>query len=495
MLGVDVGTSSCKAVAFTLSGSKLASASRGYPTFTDERGGARQDPASWWEAVQDAIRATLCDVEGPPIGIGLSAQIGTHLLVDDAIRPLADAWTWQDGGAASELEHLASVVNADALSADLSTWLPAGSAWPLPRLLWLRSAHPKLFVGARYLLQPKDLMLYNLTGVLLSDASSWRGLVRPDGTVHLQTLSALGLPNLLPPITEPTASAGSVTAAAAAALGIPLGTPVFVGWNDFNCALLGTGISRVGDGFDIAGTSEHIGVLSPAAVTDGSINSVPFAMASQPHSFVNYGVTSNGGSVTAWLASTYLESVVVSDRNRTIADLSASVAAGSDGLLFLPYLNAERSPVWDFAATAAYSGLRSSHGLRHLMRSALEGVAFNLRQIRDASPASAGRPEIIRASGGPTGMRLWNSIKADVLGTPLAVMAEKDSAALGAAIVAAVGANRFDSAQDAMDAMTRIDYVVEPQGSSAEVYDRAFERFSTIYPALAPVRTADIRSK
>jgi sugar (pentulose or hexulose) kinase len=181
-------------------------------------------------------------------------------------------------------------------------------------------------------------------------------------------------------------------------------------------------------------------------------------------------------------------------RNQRIADLAEPISAGTDGLLFLPYLHGERSPVWDVAASAAYTGLRSTHGLGHLVRAALEGVAFNLRQIRDASPSPHDPTRALRASGGPTGMPLWNSIKASVLHTPLAIMEERNSAALGAAILAAVGAGSFSTPAAAMAEMTRMSEIVEPVEGMVNAYDHAFDRYSTIYPALTNSQSTKIRS-
>ena len=496
VLGVDLGTSSCKAIAFTLDGRRLAASSAGYPTLVDLSGGVRQDPESWWSAVRRSIKETLASVNGGRLtGIGLSAQIGTHVLVDEGMVPIAKAWTWQDGGAASSLPLLAASIDAGSLAAELQTWLPPGPAWPLPRMLWLRDSAPALFERARYILQPKDLVLHRLTGVLMSDASSWRGLVKPGGELHRPALDRLGLPHILPPIASPTTEAGAVLPMVAEDLGIDVGTPVFVGWNDFSSALIGTGIGSAGDAFDIAGTSEHLGVLGSVPVTDGSINSVPYTVAAGPASFVNYGVTSNGGSVTAWLGSTYLDAIPAgAPRNARIAELASTVAPGVDGLVFLPYLHGERSPVWDGAATATYSGLRSTHQLAHLVRAGLEGVAFNLRQIRDASPDHTRIATAIRASGGPMGMRLWNEIKADVLGVPLFVMEEKNAAALGAAMLAGIGLGRFAGAAEAIAGMTRIEYTVEPDRENKSVYDEAYGRFIKLYPALTPGYAARNRS-
>lgn len=481
LVGVDLGTSSCKAVAFDMTGRRLAAGRAGYPTSMPQDRAARQDPESWWTALCRSVTMVTARLGSGCRGIGLSGQIGTHLLADEAGTPLADAWTWQDGRAADLLTELDTIVDPRQLAHDLETWLPAGAAWPLPRLLWVKKTYPELLSRAQRILQPKDLLIHRLTGEFSTDASSWRGLAHPDGHVHHAALDALGIDIIVPPIQDPTDFAGTLLPHVAEELGLLPSTPVFVGWNDFNCALVGTGVVDEGDTFDIAGTSEHIGVLSAQASTDSDVNSVRYDAAANPGTFVHYGVTSNGGSVAAWLQSTLLGPESTSAE---LADRATHSSAGAEGLAFVPYLQGERSPIWNAKATGAYVGLRVTHTTEDLLRAGLEGVAYNLRQIRDVMTLF-NRSRAMRASGGPATMALWNQIKASVLDTQVAVMQEADSAALGAVVLAAVGVGHFASITEASRAMTHIASTVDPIPDDRSIYDEGYARFREIYPALA----------
>lgn len=480
-IGLDLGTSGCKAIAFDLDGTRLATGRVDYASSVHGDGAVRQDPNIWWDAAQSSISQVNARLGSGCAGIGVSAQIGTHVLLDKNAEPVVDAWTWQDGRAASVLGELGELLDPATLADDLQTWLPGGAAWPLPRLTWLRNTHPELLERAVYFAQPKDFLLHRLTGTLVSDPSSLRGLVHPDGFVHPTALDVIGVEINLPEIRPATSIAGTVEGKVADRLGLRAGTPVYVGWNDFNCALVGTGAAAEGDAFDIGGTSEHIGVLTRTPRIREMVTTVRYDAGDVSDIFVHYGVTSNGGSVTAWLRRMYSADHAVDIDLEAEARLAP---VGSDGLLCLPYLHGERSPVWDADATGAYVGVRATHGRGHFIRSALEGVAYNLRQIyENAAPELPQGP--IRASGGPTGMPLWNQIKADVLGHDIAVMQESDTAALGAAVLAAVGAGEFSRPAEAMNGMTRIAEVVSPDPVAHAVHDERYQRFREIYPALS----------
>lgn len=286
---------------------------------------------------------------------------------------------------------IAARIDDGRMSTELQTWLPAGPAWPLPRMVWLRENEPQVFARAHAIVQPKDFVLQRLTGNLLSDASSWPGLVKPNGETHLSALDALGLPDLIPAITSPTSAAGDILPHAADLLGVPTDTAVFVGWNDFNCALVGTGVQQFGDAFDIAGTSEHIGFLSQNAVTTGLVNSVPWSAGVNVDSFVNYGVSSNGGSVSAWLGSTYLPGVSRSSaRNHLLEEFAEASPAGALGRHFLRYLQGERSPIWNADASGAYIGLRSTQAASSGPRAITPSGSVSI-------PAETSRPEWLAA--------------------------------------------------------------------------------------------------
>lgn len=480
VIGVDLGTSSCKATAFDMQGRAVARARRPYSTQLSADGGATQRPADWDTAALDALAELSAALQHDHVlGIGVSGQIGTHVLIDAAGTPLHDAVTWQDARPAGMSDEPWSQLDRGATASALRTWLPSGGAWPLVRLLWMTEQLPRELAAAEHLAQPKDLLLLRLTGRLVSDPSSWRGLARPDGTVLESALVALGLPSIVPDLVDGMSLAGTLLTTVAARIGLPESTPVFVGWNDLNASLIGVGATVIGDAFDVGGTSEHIGVLTHVPAAGFGAVSIPHHGVSTEH-YTVYGVSSNGGSALQWLND------LGAPGSLDIEDALRRSSAGASGLLFLPYLYGERAPIWDAAASGGFIGLRAVHGMPELARSVLEGVALNLRQIFGTLPKTgADRP--IRATGGTSASPGWNQIKANVLARPLVTTEESDTSSLGAAMTAAIGAAVFADVHEAAAAMVHESGVFEPEPTTAAVYDEHFADFVTLYPALADV--------
>lgn len=474
VIGVDLGTSACKAVAFDMQGHALARSRRAYATSFSSDGAAVQEASYWISAAIEAIAEVVARVDVPLIGIGLSGQIGTHVLVGSACDPLHPAVTWQDGRSALASEAVWSAIDRREFASALNTWLPDGGAWPLPRMHWLRMEFPDAFARASHLAQPKDVLVHALTGRLASDASSWRGIVRWDGTVEVGALDALGLPNLVPEIVDGTEVVGTLTAQTAAATGLPRSTPVFVGWNDLNASLVGLGAVEIGTAFDVGGTSEHIGAIHAEPRSDFDVVSVPDHGVSVVQHAI-YGVTSNAGSVLAWLDKV----------SKGALDIESSIAAtrpGSSGLVVLPYLHGERAPVWDAQASAAIVGLRASHDADDIVRAALEGIGYNLRAI--VAQVGALQTGPIRSTGGTSTSAAWNRIKASILERPIATMRESDSASLGASMAAAVGAGAFASTTEAAGEMVRVASTIDPDDKAIPAYRDGYEVFIGLYPNL-----------
>lgn len=496
MIGLDLGTSSCKALLFDATGHRHAIRRVAYDTSNGRGGDVSQQPEDWWAAAVKALGHVASLAAGRPLlGIGLSGQIGTHVLLDPAGTPLHDAITWQDGRSAIVLQEVESRIDGKWLSRELDTWLPPGAAWPLVRMLWLSQTMPALLSRARWLAQPKDFLTLRLTGRMVSDPSSWRGIARPDGTILTDALETLGLPNLIPELTTGSAVAGTLLPSVAASTGLPNGLPVFTGMNDLNRSLLGIGAVRESQGFDVAGTSEHLGCITRAPSDHPYVNSVPLH-GTDSELYSVYGVTSNGGAALEWASS----ALIGQGTNRLAAtglsgeSFSALVEAsqvGARGLLFLPYLRGERAPVWDVRARGALVGLTQTHGAPEIARATLEGVALNLRQIRDLLPAFAAGTTEIRATGGPSRMPAWNRIKADILQTPIRLMRETNSSALGAAALAAIGGGLFSSPVEAAASMVQTVRTVDPDAAAGRLYDDVYLSFRELYPCLAHLTHSD----
>jgi sugar (pentulose or hexulose) kinase len=424
--------------------------------------------------------------------------VGTHLFLNRAGQPVRPALSWQDTRAHAEAIALQQRLGRERLAVSLGIDLPPGPAWPLPRLLWLQRHEPHHLAQTWKMMQVKDFVAYQLTGELGTDASSWRGLMRlPSSDLALDVLHDLGLPStLLAPRHSPFAMLGRVSSAAAEACGLAAGTPVMTGWNDLNCGLLGTGIARPGLGFDIGGTSEHMGVALANETSVQRATNLMLApyLSDDPHGppRVCYGVTSAGGGSLDWYANQFVPDLLrqygmppSADAHALIEANVASTPPGASGLIFLPYLYGERAPIWDGAARGVFFGLSGHHRHAHLVRAILEGVAFSLRQVLQTVEAAVGaRIEKIYASGGPANVSAWNQIKADVLNRPLVIPHVTQAACLGAAMCAAIGLGWYPDAADAAGGMVQFAQAVEPEARQIARYDALFAVYASLYPQL-----------
>ncbi len=503
VVGIDLGTSSCKVGVFDPDGTPHGHGQAAYAIAREADGQAEQSPEDWWPSVCQAVRQALQSgqVQGEDVAaVGLSGQVGTHLLLNREGQPVRPALSWQDTRAHSEAMALHQRIGRERLALELGIDLPPSPAWPLPRLLWLQRHEPQHLAQTWRILQVKDFIAYRLTGELATDASSWRGLVRlPGSDIAAELLQELGLPvDLLAPRQPPFAIMGRVSRTAADACGLAVGTPVVTGWNDLNCGLVGTGVVRPGMGFDIGGTTEHLGVTlsadTPLQHAD-NLMLAPYLSGDRKGAFrVCYGVTSAGGGSLEWYANQFVPDLMQShglslppEAQTRLETIAESVPPGAAGLIFLPYLHGERAPIWDAAARGVFFGLSSRHRHRHFVRAILEGVAFSLRQVLQVVEATIGAPvDRIYASGGPANIPLWNQIKANVLNRALVIPKVIHAACLGAAMLAAIGIGWHVDAVQAADAMVHIAQQVEPDPRHAlrARYDALFSLYTSLYPQL-----------
>jgi xylulokinase len=285
---------------------------------------------------------------------------------------------------------------------------------------------------------------------------------------------------------------GRVSAAGAAATGLPEGLPVAAGWTDALSAMLGTGaLGTPGLACDVSGTSEVVGVVQghrPAAT--GPLMAAPILDSER---WMLYGPTQASGGSLGWALKTVRSPKLALERSEGSgdADVDAALAAAADappgagGLIFLPYLEGERAPVWDPLARGAFVGLTSSHEPAHLFRAVLEGVACSVRHLLSAAEAASGQGVAeIRVAGGGARLALWNQVKADVTGCPVRPCVVSENGVLGAAMLAALGAGLFPDVERASAAMVALQEPCAPNRVHGPVYDRTFERYTALYPRL-----------
>jgi xylulokinase len=498
-LGIDIGTSGLKAVLLDAMGGFVDDAPVSYPLHTPRPGWTQQEPGDWWDATQRALRELWARGHDPArvVAVGLTGQMHGLVLLDDTGEILCPALLWNDQRTGAECSEIVRTIGAADLLA--TTGNPALTGFTLPKILWVRRNWPEAFGRARAVLLPKDFVRFRLTGTLASEMSDASGTLMFDTrrrawATDLVRAFAID-PGWLPPVVEGNARAGSVTEIAARLTGLVAGTPVIAGGSDNAAAAVGLGAVEPGHLTASIGTSGVVFApltAYPAQPPDGRLGVYCHAVPDRWHLM---SVAQASGGSMRWLRD-LIRPAILAGRNGAdtsldgdalyawLDDQAASAPAGSDGLVFLPYLAGERTPHADPHARGVFSGLHLGHGLPHLVRAVLEGVAFSLRQGVDLMVEYGADAAELRGTGGGMGSALWRQIVADATGLPIVTPSINPGAARGAAVLAGLGVGLYRDAQVGL--VWPEDRRVDPSADAHAALARVYARYVDLYPRLAP---------
>jgi len=486
VLGIDVSTTATKAVLVDETGAVRGVGTSEYRFSVPRPLWSEQDPGLWWEGAVAAIGAVLAStgVAGSDVvAIGLTGQMHGLVLLDAADRVLRPAILWNDQRTAAECDAIRSAVGPERLIA--VTGNDALTGFTAPKLVWVRDHEPELWRQVAHVLLPKDFLRLRLTGGHALDKADGAGTLLFDLAARdwsAEVLAALEIPAAwMPPTHEGPEITGALTAEAAAATGLRAGTPVVAGGGDQAANAVGVGVVSPGTIALSLGTSGVVFAATdrPLFEPRGRVHAFCHAVPGRWHMM---SVMLSAAGSLRWFRDALAPGVVFGD----LAAEAAEVPAGSDGLLFLPYLSGERSPHPDPLARGAFIGLTLGHDRRHMTRAVLEGVAFGLRDgLVLMLEAGVPAPAQIRASGGGTASPLWRQILADVLGAEIATVDTTEGAAYGAAVLAAVGAGWFTDVAAATDALVSATLVAVP-GPDTSTYAEAHAIYRDLYPVLRP---------
>jgi xylulokinase len=351
-------------------------------------------------------------------------------------------------------------------------------------LLWLKTHRSDDWQRARAVLQPKDYVAYKLTGAIVTDVSSAYALAHPSPPRYEQDyLDVLSIsPELMPPLSPAHGIAGRVTSAASLITGLTAGTPVIIGTIDAFCDLLGSGAVLPGSAVDVAGTSEMIALATATPAPGEGV--FPSSLDGE----INFlcGPTQAGGDALRWLARAFFADLGPAVDFNAMEREAGACPPGSEGLLFLPYLEGERAPIWDPQARGAFIGLTLAHGRPHCTRAVYEGVAFSVRHVLERCETAAGQlARQVHVCGGGAASGFWNQVKADVLNRPV-VVTRTEAACLGAAALASTGLGLHSDMAAAALALAPVRQTYLPNPVAAARYEQAFAVYRTLYPALRP---------
>ena len=470
VVGIDIGTSAVKGLAIDAGGAIVGRAEASYPLSTPHPGWAEQDPDDWWRGALEVLER-LERTAGRPAGIGLSGQMHGLVALDASGRPLRPAILWNDQRTAAECREIEETLGVDRL-----VGLTGNRALPgftAPKLLWLRRHEPDVYRRIRRIALPKDYVRLRLCGAHTTDVSDASGTLLLDVARRRwseEVLRDLDLdPGWLPEALESPAISG-VTAD---------GTPVAAGGGDQAAGALGVGVDRPGPLSVVIGTSGVVFTALDRFAVDPQARLHTFCHA-VPGAWHAMGVMLSAAGSLRWLRDTVAPGVAY-------AELDADAArwpAGTEGLIFLPYLAGERTPHVDPDARGAFVGLSVRHDRGALVRSVLEGVAFGLRDSLDLIAQLPGKIELARVSGGGASSELWLQIISSALELPLERVAVDEGAAFGAALLGGVAASMWPDVHAAVAATVEPRKRIEPVPEWVEVYRDRLQRFRELYPAV-----------
>lgn len=489
LLGLDVGTSSLKAALFSLDGRMLAGARHAYPTHTPQRGWAEQDAGDWWQAAVLCIKDILAapGVQARDIaGIGIAGQSWAAVPVDKAGEALCRTPLWMDTRAQPHCDRANQTIGAERMFAVAGN--PLQPSYTLPKLLWYQDHHPDVLTRANKVLQANSFIVHRLTGAYTQDLSQGYGYaffdMRKLAWDH-DLRRAFGIAeHLLPDLMPCHAIAGHVHGEAARLTGLVPGTPVVAGGLDAACGTFGAGVIADGQTQEQGGQAGGMSICLSQPLADPRLILSAHVV---PGKWLLQGGTVGGG-VLEWLAQVFAQAS--SHTKPTFEDMSAlagDVPPGSDGLVLLPYMAGERSPIWDPDATGVLYGLDYRITGGHFVRAAMEGTAMALRHNLEVAAETGANVTALHAVGGAARSRVWTQIKADVTGHPMHVMPDTEHTALGAAMLAGMGVGVFADAADAVRKCVGKANTIQPNARNKDVYDRAYATYRALYESLQPL--------
>ena len=485
ILGLDVSTTGSKALLIDTTGAVMGTASSPHTLSTPKPLWSEQDPEMWWEAVSNSIRNLIAQTGVDPKeidAVGLTGQMHGLVLLDAQGEVLRPAILWNDQRCQAQCDEIHERVGKEKfiqISGNVAL-----TGFTAPKILWVAENEPHVYARVSHVLLPKDYIRYKLTGELAMDKADGSGTVLFDLKARDwsdELLETLDIPReWMPPTFEGPQITGEVDEMAASLTGLMKGTPVTAGGGDQAAGAVGVGAVEPGIVGLVVGTSGVIFATTPAPLIEPEGRLHAFCHAA-PGLWHFMGVMLSAAGSLQWYRDTLAPYMSFDELLRE----AESVPAGSEGLLFLPYLSGERTPHPDPLARGAFIGLTLRHSRGHMTRAVLEGVAFGLKDsfnlIRNAGLEQISQ---VRASGGGTKGALWRQILADVLESELVSVNTTEGGAFGAALLAGVGVGAWSDVATACRETIHITGKTTPNTANFQAYRDAYEIYRGLYPLL-----------
>jgi xylulokinase len=491
-IGIDIGTSGTKSILIDEEGKILAESAAAYAVHMPKPMWTEQEPDDWWNATVKTVQGVMKKSKVKPAdvkAIGLSGQMHGSVFLDEAGKVLRPALLWNDQRTSAECDEITQRAGGREKLIQMVA-NPALTGFTAPKLLWLRNNEPKNFDRLRHLLLPKDEIRRRLTGELATDVSDASGMLLLD-VVHRKwskdLLSCLDIDaDILAPVYESEQITGTLLPTVAKQLGLTSDCKVVGGAGDCAAGAVGNGIVKQGVLTTSLGTSGVVFVHSdrPEYDQQGRLHTFCHAVHGKWHMM---GVTLSAAGALQWFVSQVCKELAAKrgmDPYKIINAEAEKIAAGSEGLFFLPYLAGERTPHADAKARGCFIGLTNSHTRGHLVRSVMEGVAMSLRESLSIIRGLNIPVKEIRVSGGGAKSELWKQILADVFGQAACTINAEQGPAFGVALLAAVGHGAYRNIEEACKATIEVVERIPPRRSEVKTYNAAFAVYQGMYGSL-----------
>ena len=494
LIGIDVGTSGTKTVLFDEEGKVLASALGTYPLSQPNNGWAEQDPNDWC----DAVLSTLKELSGKcpqamreVVGIGLSGQMHGLVMLDEEGNVLRPSIIWCDQRTGEEVEEMLRLMPREDWIGHTAN--PPLTGWTAAKILWVRKHEPEIYAKCRHILLPKDYIRYVLTGVFAADVSDASGMQLLDVKNRCWSKTVLEKleidESLLAPLVESVEVTGKLLPEIAACVGLSENVAVVGGAGDNAAAAIGTGIVRDGKAFTTIGTSGVVFAHTSRPVIDPK-GRVHTCCAAVPGTWHVMGVTQAAGLSLKWFKDNFCEDYVARAKEEgcDVYDLInrdvAEIPAGSERLLYLPYLMGERTPHLDPDCRGAFFGLSAIHTKAHLLRAVMEGVAYSLCDCNEILQEMGISVREMMACGGGGKSKNWRTMLAALYGCPVMTLLQEEGPALGAAILAGVGCGVYPSVEEACERLIGVGSSEEPDTELENIYKQYHKLYQKLYQSL-----------
>lgn len=494
VIGIDIGTSGTKTVLFDETGKAVSSSTVEYPLYQPKNGYAEQDPADWWNAAYSTVRTVLSESGAEAeaiVGIGLSGQMHGLVMLDENGEVLRRSIIWCDQRTAAEVEEMNEKIGRDKLIEITAN--PALTGWTAAKILWVKNNEPEIFAKCRHILLPKDYIRYKLTGEFatdVSDASGMQLLDVPNRCWSEEICNALDIDmSMLAKVYESCEVTGKISKSAAELTGLAEGTIVVGGAGDNAAAAVGTGVVADGKAFTTIGTSGVVFAHTSKVLIDQK-GRVHTCCAAVPGCWHIMGVTQGAGLSLKWFRDNFCQAekdtakLMGVDEYFLMDKEAETVPIGANRLLYLPYLMGERTPHLDPDARGIFFGLSAMHTKKDMLRAVMEGVAYSLRDCVEICREMGIDATDMMACGGGGTSPLWRQMLADLYACTVKTASSKEGPALGAAILAMVGAGIYGSVPDACEKLVGISKIQDPIEENVAVYERYFRLYDEIYPAV-----------